>query len=97
VTEDGHIVVTGEWRDYAANNVMRMFLAKYTADLEEVWTRYYPDFAETSLYSDRNCGDRDRGLSYSIYPTEVDPSYSETKSIENGFVWLPVLSGYVFA
>lgn len=52
VTQDQHILLTGEWRDYNAANTMRMFLAKLTPDLEIVWIKYYPDLAATYLYSD---------------------------------------------
>jgi hypothetical protein len=90
VTEDGHIVVTGEWRDYAANNVMRMFLAKYTADLEEVWTRYYPDFAETSLYSE-GIVETETGDYLFYLSNQVDPSYSELRVLKTDS------SGYLFS
>lgn len=52
VTSDNHILLTGEWRDKAANFTMRMFLAKLTPDLEVVWINYYPDLSSNFLYSD---------------------------------------------
>lgn len=52
VASDGHILLTGEWLDKAANFTMRMFLAKLTPDLEVVWINYYPDLSTNFLYSD---------------------------------------------
>ncbi len=37
ITQDGYILLTGEWLDRENGYIMRMFLAKLTADLELVW------------------------------------------------------------
>lgn len=52
VTSDGHILLTGEWRDKAANFTMRMFLAKLAPDLRVSWINYYPDLSTNFLYSE---------------------------------------------
>lgn len=39
---DGYLYFTGEWGDYTVQR-MRMFLAKYTTDLELVWINYFPE------------------------------------------------------
>jgi hypothetical protein len=52
ITSDGYILLSGEWRDKAANFTMRMFLAKLNPDLEIVWINYYPDLSANYLYSE---------------------------------------------
>jgi len=51
LTSDQHILLTGEWRDYA-NTRMRTFLLKLDKDLNLVWINYYPDLFEFHVYGD---------------------------------------------
>lgn len=51
ITSDQHILLTGEWRDYA-NARMRTFIAKLDKDLNMVWINYYPDLFEFGVYGD---------------------------------------------
>jgi hypothetical protein len=51
ITSDDHILLTGEWRDYA-NILMRTFIIKIDKDLEVVWENYYPDLFEFHVYGD---------------------------------------------
>lgn len=46
--DDGYLYFTGEWGDYTINRV-RMFLAKYTTDLELVWINYFPELDDPDL------------------------------------------------
>ncbi|MEQ1745393.1 MAG: hypothetical protein ABMA02_08210 [Saprospiraceae bacterium] len=50
VTSDQHILLAGEWRNYAAGGRMCLFLTKLTPDLETVWINYYPDLSTHYLY-----------------------------------------------
>lgn len=68
ITSDQHILLTGEWLDYDAGNIMRMFLAKLTPDLETVWINYYPNLSTEYLYSD-DLTETEAG-DYLIYLTE---------------------------
>jgi hypothetical protein len=53
LTKDNHLLFTGEWRDIESGNYrMKFFIAKYTLDLEAVWTNFYPDFGSNYYYSD---------------------------------------------
>ena len=51
ITADKHILLTGEWRDYA-NTRMRTFIAKLDKDLNIDWINYYPDQFEFHAYGD---------------------------------------------
>lgn len=68
VTDDGHIVLTGEWLQ-DSTGIMRMFLTKLTPDLETVWIHFYPDLLpDTYLYSE-GLAETDQG-DYLIYIAE---------------------------
>jgi hypothetical protein len=71
VTSDEHILLTGEWRDYDAGGLMRMFLVKLTPNLETVWINYYPDLSTNYLYSEGIAETEDGD--YIIYLQESPP------------------------
>jgi hypothetical protein len=87
LTADNHILLTGEWRDYA-NTRMRTFIAKLDKDLNLVWINFYPSLFEYHVYGDAIAETPTGDIM--LYMTEGKP-VSQSDPWQSGESWIRIL------
>ena len=87
LTNDQHILLTGEWRDYASTR-MRTFIAKLDKDLNVTWINYYPGLFEFHVYGDAVAETPTGDIL--LYMTEGKP-VSASEPWHSGEGWIRIL------